>query len=173
LTLISSQVTDTVVGSVIFTNGAIVKLDTNQTLTVNGSWTHAATFIAAPNSTVILAGTDAATVAGTNAFYNLTITNAGKIVSFQAGRTNLVSGLLKLGSADPGSTVTLQSTVDGSWWYLNLTTNPGGTQEIARVTVKDSHAGGGQLLVAERGSSDLGHNINWQIPKGGTVILVR
>jgi fibronectin-binding autotransporter adhesin len=174
MTLISSQVTDTVVGTVIVTNKAILSINTNQSMTVNGSWSNAATFIGRTNSTVILAGPGSATVTGSNAFYNLIITNADKVVSFQAGRTNLVAGLLKLGSAVPGANVTLQSTVDGSWWYVNLTTNASGTQQIARVTVKDSHAGGGQLLTAPKGSVDGGHNINWKFPKNaGTVIWVR
>jgi hypothetical protein len=174
-TLIGSNVTDAVVGTVVLTNKAMLRLDTNQVLTVNGSWNNAAAFSAATNSTVILAGTEQATVAGSNAFFNLAITNAGKVVSFEAGRTNLVAGILMLGSAAPGSTVTLQSTVDGSWWHVALASAAnGGTQQIARVTVKDSHAGGGQLLLAGRGSVDGGHNVNWQFPKNtGTVLWVR
>ncbi len=173
-TLVCSNVTDAVVGTVILTNKAILAIDTNQSLRVNGSWTNAATFVAAVGAAVEFAGADLATVAGSNSFQNLIITNAGKVVSFQAGRTNLVAGLLKLGSPGQGTTVTLQSTADGGWWYLSLTTNAGGTQQIARVAVRDSHAGGGQPLLAGKGSVDGGHNVNWLFPRiAGTVIWVR
>jgi hypothetical protein len=173
-TLISSNVTDAFVGTVILTNRATLAVNTNQLLTVNGSWTNSGAFLARTNSTVAFAGDSAVTIAGSNSFYNLVVTNEGKVVSFEAGKTNAVAGLLKLGSAVQGSTVTLQSTVVGSWWYLNLTTAAGGTQQIARVSVKDSNAGGGQLLQAARGSVDGGHNVNWLFPSmSGTVIVVR
>jgi hypothetical protein len=177
-TLISSNVTGRTVGSLIITNGAILWLGTNQSLTVNGSWinrsvpvntikTNTGSFFALSNSTVILASTNDATLAGSNTFFNLSCTSAVKTVRFTAGTTNTVAGMLALGGG-----ATFKSTADGSQWYLTLT--PGGTQQIGIVTVKDSNAGAGQLLIAGKKSTDLGNNLNWLfIKSSGALILVR
>lgn len=171
-TLINSNVTDTAVGTVVIANKAILQIETNRRLTVNGSWTNAATVVADPDSTVEFAGAHPATIAGSNTFWNLTITNAGKTVSFEAGKTNTINGLLTLGTTAGDSTVTLQSTSANDGWFITLA--PGGDQAIKRVTVTDSHADGGQELLAGKGSVDGGHNVNWLFPKSdGTMILVR
>lgn len=164
-TLISSQVTDRVVGTVVITNSARLQIYTNQSLTVNGSWSNRATFLAGSNSTVILASTNAATVAGSNTFYNLICTAAVKTVSFEAGKTNTIQGKITLAG------VTLNSTVGGQYSYLTLL--PAGTQQVNSVTVRDSNAGGGQPMIAGKGSVNGGHNINWIFSSGGSVIIVR
>ena len=165
-TLINSQVTGRMVGTVVIANKAILQIDANQSLTVNGSWTNNATFLANTNSTVILASANAATVAGSNTFWNLTCTAAVKTVVFEAGKTNTVLGQLTL------SGVTLKSTVDGQYTYLTLSTN-GGVQQIGAVTVQDNNAGGGQLLLAGSRSANNGHNVNWKFPASGTTFFFR
>ena len=165
-TLIGSQVTDRMVGTVVITNAAILQIDTNQSLTVNGSWTNRATFLANTNSTVILASANAATVTGSNTFWNLTCTSAVKTVVFEAGKTNTVLGQLSLKG------VTLNSTVSGQYTYLTLSTN-GGSQQIGAVTVQDNNAGGGQLLLAGSRSANSGHNVNWKFPASGTTFFFR
>jgi hypothetical protein len=178
VTPIGSNVTGTVVGTVAITNGAVLMIDSNQTLTVNGSWLNrsqpltgsntswAAGFTSAPNSTVIFAGTNLAMVAGSNTFHNLTCTTAGKTLRFMAASTNVVRGQLTL---DNG--VTLTSTADGSWWYLTLASE--GPQRVGRVNVKDSNASGGQTIRAEQGSKDLRHNVNWIFPAGATLVILQ
>lgn len=163
-TLVSSNVTGLVVGTVVITNAAVFQLFTNQSLTVNGSWSNGASFIASSNSTLILASTNTATVAGSNAFYNLISTSAVKTVTFEAGRTNTVQGLLALKG------VTLNTTVSGQYTYLTLL--PGGAQSIRQVNVRDSNAGGGQMLSAGSGSQNVGHNVNWLF-QNGTAIMFR
>jgi len=166
-TLINSNVTDCMVGTVLITNAAKLRIDTNQTLAVNRDWINTGgtnlSFIANTGSTVIMGSTNTATVSGSNTFYNLTCTNSGKTVRFTAGTTNFVTAQLALGPR-----VALESTVDNSWWYLTL--DPGGTQQIKSVAVQDSNAGGGQELVAPKGSVDLGNNVNWMFQRyAGTV----
>jgi hypothetical protein len=119
---------------------------------------------AGTNSTVILAGTNAGTLYGHTYFWNLTATNAGKVLTFEAGKTNTVLGALILDN------LTLLSTVDGAWWYLTQPTNA--PQNIRAVIVKDSNASGGQTLYATRGDS-LGHNINWWFPSKGSSFVFR
>lgn len=170
----ATNVSGTTVGSVIVTNKAILAIS-NQTLTVQGDWFVAtnAAFKALTNSTVAFAGASAATVYGSNTFFNLTCTNAGKTLSFQAGKTNTVNGLLNLGSTGSEPPVTLQSTSPNSQWYLTLTTDVG-AQQIGKVSVKDSNAGGGQWLTAPKGSINGGNNDHWLFQKSeGTVLLIR
>ncbi len=178
-TVITSNVTGTVVGTLVITNGAVLHIESNQTLTVNGSWLNRSrpinvsitnwtvSFTSAPNSTVVFAGVDTTTIAGTNLFFNFTCTNAVKTVEFAAGSSNIVNGLLALGGG-----ATFKSTIDGSPWHLKLA--PEGTQLIGIVRVRDSHAGSGQPLIPARKSTDLGNNINWLFFKSsGALILVR
>ena len=168
-TLISRNVADTFVGSVIITNGAWLFIGTNQTLTVNGEWANRVltnSFYAGTNSTVVFAGTGAATIYGSNVFWNLTATNSGKVLTFEAGKTNTVQGLLALAG------VTLKSTLNGQYTYLTLSTN-GGSQQIGAVTVQDNNAGGGQLLLAGSQSANNGHNVNWKFPASGTTFFFR
>lgn len=171
-TLIRTNITDTVVGTVIITNAAILEIGPNQTLTINRDWINTGgtnlAFIANTNSTVLFASTNPATVAGSNMFYNLTCTNAGKTVYFAAGSTNRVNGQLTLGGG-----ATFKSTVDGNWWYLTLAT--GATQLVRGVKVQDSNAGGGQTIVVIPGSGAVnrGHNVNWSFPSAGAIFVVR
>jgi len=170
------------VGTLVITNGAVLMIDSNRTLTVNGSWLNSSVPVnggfyphtnflsgltSAPNSTIILASTNEAIVSGTNAFCNLTCSNAVKIVRFTPGSTNTVAGTLAIGGG-----VTLQSTDDSSPWYLSLA--PGGIQQIGVVKVKNSNAGGGETLIARKGSENLGNNVNWSFPGlSGVLIQIR
>jgi hypothetical protein len=167
-TRLSSNMPPTTVGTVVITNKAILELATNQSMTVNGSWSNRSVFVARTNSTVTFAGVNTTTITGgTNTFFNFICTNAVKTVEFAAGTTNTVLGLLSLGGE-----ATFKSTIEGSQWYLILA--PEGTQQIAIVRVKDSNAGSGQPLMPARKSTDLGNNLNWLfIKSSGAVILVR
>jgi hypothetical protein len=154
-TLISSNVTGTTVGTVVITNKAVLQLDTNAALTVNGSWLNSGVFLAAASSTVYLAGGDVATVSGSNTFAWLVSTNAtGKAIFFQVGSTNRVREGLVLNGPE------LRSTEDGSHWYLTLL--PGAMQDVHAVRVKDSDASMGQEIVARSSSMNFGHNQHWR-----------
>jgi hypothetical protein len=137
----------------------VLEIPSNKTLNVVSVFSNGASFKAAGNSTVALVGTNAAFVYGTsNQFYNLSSTNVGKVIQFAANGTNSVLGVLTL------KRCTLNSTVDGTWWYLGL--DPAGSQNVNRVTVKDSNATNGQEIVTVR-STDSGHNIHWKFSNPG------
>jgi hypothetical protein len=165
-TLISANpdMTDTSVGSVELLNQAKLVLHSTRKLSVYGSWNNTAGATAISGGTVELAGNGAATVSGDNTWSNLTIATAGKIVSFEAGKTQTVYGVPAF------SNVTLQSTSAGNYWYL---LKPGsGTQDVGQVSAQDSNATNGWAF-RPSGGANLGHNVNWIFPPKGTVILLR
>lgn len=166
-TLINDQVIDATVGTVSLKNQAKLKIATNQLLTVYGSWSNAASFVAASNSTVNFASPVSATIKANNTFYNLTAGADGKTMLFEAGKTNTVNGMLILKDK-----TTLLSTQDGTQWWLTLSTATG-SQEIGGVTVKDSNAILGQVLRAGTGAMDLKNNENWWMPPRGLLFMVR
>ena len=141
----------------LFSNGVAFPPATNRSLL---------SFVAETNSILAFTGTNDAAVYGSNVFDILQVNAGVKTVSFEAGVTNRVRGGLVLDRA------TLRSTESGAWWFLNCET--GAIQNVRQVFVSDSHAGGGALIKAGRGSSDGGHNVNWQFPgAGGLLIMVR
>ncbi len=165
-TVVSPNVSGTIVGDVILTNRAYFFIETNNSFVVNGSWSNAAVFGCDTGTTVFLAGPRAATVSGTNRFFNLVITNAGKTVSFTPGSSNAVAGNLIL------SRVILNSTQPGNAWHLDL--QAGATQHVEKVRVRDSNASWGQTILANPLSIDEGDNLNWIfIPPAGTLIIAR
>ena len=122
--------------------------------------------MAETNSTVLLAGTNEVNVSGSPFFYNLTSATAGKIINFEANSTSTVNGKLTL------TGVTLNSTDDGTYWYLTL--DAGGSQSVRDVTVRDSNAGNGQTILAYPFSKDNGHNVNWTfLQPAGTVFSIK
>ncbi len=164
-TMIGTNVTGTTVGDVLIQNAARLEIESNQTLTAYGSWSNGALFIADTGSTVVLAGPEPATVYGMNAFWNLESTTLGKTLAFQASRTNWVNGSLTLRK------VTVGSTSNNVWFYLRLAA--GATQDVQRVTVRDSNATNGQTIVGIK-SLNLGHNVNWKFTAiTGTIIVIR
>jgi hypothetical protein len=164
-TLISSNVTDATVGDVVLKNLGYMGIATGQTLTVNGSWSNAVATNAISGGTVVFAGTDPNPVSvwGGNTWSNLTIATAGKTVNFEAGKTQFVYGVASF------SNVTLKSTASAYWYLLK----PGsGTQDVGKVTVQYSNAGGGWAF-RPAGGQDLGNNVNWIFPPKGTVFMMR
>lgn len=158
---------DTSVGSVELLNQAKLKIDSNRTMTVYGSWSNAAGATAISGGTVVFAGTspNPVYVWGGNTWSNLTIATAGKIVCFEQSKTQTVYGLPTFANG-----VTLQSTLSPSWWYLY---KPGsGTQDVGQVSAQDSNATNGWAF-RPSGGANLGHNVNWLFPPKGTVFLLR
>ena len=164
-TLVTSNVTDAVVGDLVLLNTAQLHIMTNQSLTVNGSWSNAATFTCDVGSTVTLAGAGEAVVLNDNAFRSLALTGTGTH-KFEAGKTTTVDTFLHIMGP------TLRSTVDDTAWYLSL--DVGGGQSVSRVSVRDSDASGGQTIVADWPNENLGNNVNWEfIRPAGTMFIVR
>jgi hypothetical protein len=170
-TLISTQVTDAVVGDVqILGTGTKLVVSNTCTLTVYGSWSNAVATNAISGGTVVLAGASPATVWGGNTWSNLTITTAGKVVSFEHSKTQTVYGIPAF------SNVTLRSTLDNTQWHLRKSGN--GYQDVGVVTVYDSNAGTDGTHLTFRGAvgsvvSDP-QNVNWDAFKAkGTLIMMR
>jgi hypothetical protein len=170
-TLISTQVTDTVVGDVQLLGTANLSLVSNITLTVYGSWSNAVATNAISGGTVVLAGPAAATVWGGNTWSNLTITTAGKVVSFQTNVIQYVYGVPAW-----SNNVTLKSTENGTYWKL-FKPSWGATQDVGVVNVQwsDALVNTGATFRAAIGSTVSPVNTrNWTaVTPKGTVILLR
>jgi len=167
-TLISSNVTGAVVGDVSIVRGSTLGIGDQGNLQVQGSWTNGGSFASATNGTVTFTGTDAATLWGSQTFYNLAIGgSATKPLTFEDGTTQTVIGDLWINRA------TLRSTSPGSAWYLTLDLTTGTQSLIERADVQDSDASGGQTIDAGAGSADSGRNVNWTFPARGTLVIIR
>jgi hypothetical protein len=172
-TLLGSNTANKTVGEVRLLNNGLLQLAASQTLQVSGVWSNSANagygVTNDAGSTVeFVNGGVAGRVYGNTTWQNLTIASAGKVVSFQAGKTNTVAGTPAF------SNVTLRSTVDNTQWHLRKAGI--GTQPVGRVSVQDSHAGTNteHLTFLASGGTDLGNNINWgKWPPTGTMILLR
>jgi hypothetical protein len=172
-TLINSTVGDLTVGDVILRNQGRLSYDaTSRKVTTYGSWSNGVANADSAAASVTLAGSAAATVWGDNNWYNLTITNAGKVVKFQAAKTQTINAS---GTVLFDNNVTLQSTTDGGAsgdrWILTKGATSA-TQDVGKVYVRDSNASLGSTFKASGGAS-LGNNDHWLFPPKGTVILMR
>jgi hypothetical protein len=156
---ISSFVTDASVGDVIIRNGGELQLNTNQSLTVNGSFSNGNVFVTQLGSTLFLASTNASTVYGQQTIANLVSTNWNKTIRFEAGRTNTVEEGLRL-QGDGVNKLVLRSSQEDLPWYLSV--SPTAVPSVQDVDVKDSHAEAGYgTLIAATTSTDAGGNVNW------------
>jgi hypothetical protein len=124
-------------------------------ISVGGTWTNEGLF-SAKGFTVTLNGLGAQVIAGDTTFYGLTKTvTSSQTLSFEAGRTQTVTGQLTLnGSA--GSLLLLRSTKTGSQWHLAASP----AQSVAYVDVRDSDAGSGSGITPAS-SVNSGNNVNW------------
>ena len=165
-TEISSNVLDATVGNVFIRNGGLLRINTNQTLTLSGDWHNNASFTGLTDSAVIFDGPPASTssVYGFTTFSGFLCTNGlGKTIRFQAGTMSSIAagGRLLLAGAPSSTNLVLRSTVDGNAWRLTL--DPLAAQAVSCVDVKDSDAlsGGGAEVIAIN-SRDSGANFNWK-----------
>lgn len=166
--VINTAVTDTVVGNFVLRGSTTrLRIEAGASLTVNGDWTNAATFVSATNGTINFGGTGTNTVFGDSNFGSLSSLAANKTLLFEAGKTFGVSGYLYLDGP------TLRSTVDNSEWYLTLS-GGSSSQLVENVRVRDSNASGGDTIYALPPSANLGGNTNWVfLLAEGTVITIR
>ncbi len=163
--LITTSVTDTAVGDVVIRSNGVLQLALNQSLTVGGMWSNAATFNAITGSTIYIAGseTSTSTVYGTSVFYRLTCTTPGKTVKFAAASSNVVREALTFTGAS-GSNIVLRSTVDGTQWKLAVSN--AAIQSVSYVDVKDSDARPG-ATISPSYSTNSGNNSNWSFAVTG------
>jgi len=159
-TLISSLVTEETAGNVIIQNAGSLKLDDDQSFTVNGDFTNNGTFTADTGSSLIISGTGTSTICGsttTNTFANLACVTSNKVINFLAGSTFVVTeGLTFTGTA--GNLIDLNSTSPGTEWFLTL--QAGALQSVSYVEVQDSNASNGDAIGA-LDSTNVDNNTNW------------
>ncbi len=123
------------------------------TLNVKGGFTNAGTFNAG-TGTVVLSGA-AQTITGSTTFYNLTKTvSSADTLTFAAGDTVTVGGLLTLQGAN-GALLSLVSSAPGTTWLIDAE----GITNVDYVDVADSSSIG-QTIVACN-SVDSGGNSGW------------
>ena len=157
-TELSSTVLDKEVGTVIIRDRAQLALFSDNALTVNGSWTNAATFVAQDASTVAFAGDANADIVGDTAFANLVCTTPGKKLVFASGSTTTVAADGVLQFAGTGEApVVLRASEPGTAW--NLVADATVAQSVENVDVADSDASSGATITAINGVG--ANTVNW------------
>ncbi|HLF18138.1 MAG TPA: Ig-like domain-containing protein [Candidatus Omnitrophota bacterium] len=149
-------------------NGSFVNLGgtpfvtNNNNMNVAGDWANFsdATFVAGV-STVVFDGTGTQQISGDTTYYNFykVITTAGTLVFEAAAEQTITNSLTMTGTV--GELLRLESDSPPTMWEISLL--PGGTQTLRYLSVGDSNAIGGLLLVAGTTSveSPVGSTINW------------
>jgi hypothetical protein len=157
-TELSSTVLDKEVGAVIIRNRAQLAIYSNNTMTVSGSWTNAATCVAQDTSAVVFTGDADADIVGNNTFANLVCVTPGKKLVFASGSTTTVAadGVLQF-SGTGDAPVVLRSSEPGTAW--NLVADATAAQTVENVDVADSDASAGATITAINGVG--ANTVNW------------
>lgn len=124
-------------------------------ISLDGNWTSTGTFNGGSSGAVVFTGTADSIIFGPNTFTNFTTTQAGKVLSFEAGKKQTVVGTLTL-TGSSGNLILLRSTVAGTQWSVD----PQGTRNISFVDVKDSN-NVNTTIIDPSNSVDNGNNTNW------------
>src|SRR6185503_12367506 len=131
-------------------------------LTVAGNWSNFsdATFLAGI-ATVVFDGTGEQAINGDTTYYNFrkVVTAAGTLTFDNAAEQTITNHLTMTGTV--GQLLRLQSDNPPNMWEISLV--PGGLQTLRYLSVGDSDASGGLLLVAGSTSveSPVASTINW------------
>jgi hypothetical protein len=142
-------------------------------LEVTGDWDNAGTFTGGAGPVQLVDGCSRASalILGSTTFTRLSITtSSGKLVSFENGSTQTVTGELTL-TGQVGGELQIDSTSSGNEAFIDLT----GSQDIAAVDVNDNHAIGATLFGdadSSLGPNTLGWLISAAIPALSTLALV-
>ncbi len=136
------------------TNAGTLMTSTGK-IKVKGNWSNSGTFDAGVSGTVEFTGASVSAITGVNTFANFTCTQAGKQLSFEAGKTQTIKGAWTLTGTN-GNLVLLKSITDGTQWSVD----PQGTRNITFVNVKDSN-NINTTIIAPGDSTDSGNNVNW------------
>src|SRR3989304_2458717 len=119
----------------------------------DGNWLNSGTF-SPGNGTVQFDGTNHG-VNGDSTFYNLTCITADGQLTFEAGKTQTITGLTRL-KGESGNYLRLRSSSDGNQWRFD----PQGTRDINYVDVKDSN-NLSVTIISPSNWTDIGNNTNW------------
>lgn len=144
-------------GATLSAGSAIVGLDgaSDQTVDIAG---------AASIGTVQVAGGVRTVSVTSNLGASALTVAAGPTIAVGSGRTLSLGALTVSGSA--AEPVTLRSIAAGNAWNLVLAAS--GAQSLAYVRAQDSNASTGATIDASATGTDLGGNVNWLFPGGGT-----
>ena len=158
LTEISSTVLDKEVGTVIIRNRAQLAIYSNNTMTVSGSWTNAATFVAQDTSAVVFTGDADADIVGNNTFANLVCVTPGKKLVFASGSSTALKpgGVLQFAGTGVAPVV-LRASEPGTAW--NLVADATTAQSVEHVDVADSDASAGATITAINSTG--ANTVNW------------
>jgi hypothetical protein len=130
-------------------------------LTVAGDLSKLGGDFGANNGTVTLSGPDQVLHGDMN-FHNLTKDTPGGTLTFEAGKTQTITGTLTLLGAE-GNPLSLRSSSDGVRWRID----PQGTRNISYVDVKDSHnINPTPINLVGTGSVNSGNNLGYQFVSG-------
>src|SRR3990167_7036133 len=121
----------------------------------DGNWSNSGTF-SPGNGTVQFNGTNHG-VNGDSTFYNLICITAGGQLTFEAGKTQTITGITRLNGAS-GNYLRLRSASDGTQWRFD----PQGTRDINYVDVKDSN-NINSTVISPANFTDSGNNTNWVV----------
>jgi len=139
-------------------------------ITIGGEWQNGGSFTQRAGTVTFNDNSKTSILTGNTTFQNVTCTTASKAITFTAGTTQTVNGLLTLTGAD-SQFITLRSSSDNSAWYLNVA----GSSSVDYVNVRDSDASGGNAIthaVSPSRSVNVANNVNWSFNVAPTVASV-
>jgi len=96
-------------------------------------------------------------IEGGNTFYTFECSASGKIISFEAGSSQVINGAFNI-DGSIGKEIKLTSMLSGTRWSID----PRGVRSVRYANVSDSNNVASDVIVA-RNSIDSGNNINWLI----------
>ena len=129
---------------------------------VSGDWSRSGGTFNHNSATVYLDGEDQ-TISGSTTFNNLFKTdNPDKTLTFPAGNTQTILGVLRLHGA-PAKPLLLRSSADGIQWNID----PQGTRDLQFLDIKDSFNSNAIPLSCLTGCIYSGNNTNWELTRRG------
>jgi hypothetical protein len=123
------------------------------TVSIKKDFNNTGTLSASVGTFAFIDNTQPSIVSGSNAFNNLSVTTAGKVVNFTAGTTTTVNGALTATGVE-GNPVIFNSTTGSSSWTINHQ----GTESISYLTVSWSACHGSSTDITLTTTSNNGGN---------------
>lgn len=129
----------------------------SNTITVTKDWSNTGTFDSDSSTVVFSPSGIGSTISGNNTFCNFSCTEAGKTLTFEAGKTQTVNGTFTAAGSS-GSEVSLLSSTTGTQWNLDAA-----TATISYAKIKDANNISG-TPIAPSNSINLGNNTGFDLP---------
>jgi len=162
-------------GTTSFANGSTVDIDGSVTIgatasfdanssswNVGDDWANSGIFTADTSTVTFDTVANVSQISGETTFNNLRCVTADKQLTFEATKTQIVTGTFTLTGA-VGELIVLRSTVEDTQWNID----PQGDRAVSYVDVKDSNNINAVEINGDLGdtSVDSGNNINWAFGK--------